>query len=67
MDITYNIKDEKEVIFVISRFNKALKKGDFEQALSIQKYIMNKIAEGKAKAILATLKNSKIDDIKKLL
>lgn len=43
MKITYDIQGNKEQPFVVSMFNKAVKKKDLPTALSIQKFIFRKI------------------------
>ncbi len=47
MKVTYDISGPKEQNFVISKFNKAVEKNDLPLALSIQKYIMKKVINGK--------------------
>jgi hypothetical protein len=47
MDVTYDIAGMKEQAFVLSRFNKAVERGDAAQALLIQKYIFKKVIEKK--------------------
>ncbi|MFO7863057.1 MAG: hypothetical protein R6U85_03570 [Salinivirgaceae bacterium] len=47
MKVTYDISGSKEQDFVISKFNKAIEKSDLPLALSIQKYIMKKIMDGR--------------------
>ena len=46
LEITYDIDGEKEQLYVVSRFNKALEQGDRIKALSIQKYIFKKVISG---------------------
>jgi len=43
LQITYDIKGDKEQAYVVSRFNKAVELGDRIKALSIQKYIFKKV------------------------
>lgn len=47
MDITYDIKGDKEQKYSAATFNKALKKSDVKQALKIQYFIEKQIREGK--------------------
>lgn len=47
MKVTYDISGPKEQDFVISKFNKAIERADLPLALSIQKFIMKKIIDGK--------------------
>ncbi len=47
MKVTYDISGPKEQDFVMSKFNKAVEKNDLPMALSIQKYIMKKVINGK--------------------
>lgn len=43
MNVIFDIEGEKEQPFVVSRFNKAVARGDNDRALSIQKYIIKKV------------------------
>lgn len=47
MKVTYDISGEKEQNFVISKFNKAIEDKNLPLALSIQKYIMDKVMSGR--------------------
>ncbi|HKK69246.1 MAG TPA: hypothetical protein VJ946_13575, partial [Bacteroidales bacterium] len=44
--ITYDITGEKEENYVVDQFNKAIEAGDKAQALSIQKYMYEQVADG---------------------
>jgi uncharacterized protein YkwD len=46
MDVTFDIKGKKEYPYVLKTFEKAIKKGDVEQALSIQRFAFKKIFSG---------------------
>ncbi|MBN2668255.1 MAG: hypothetical protein JXR60_03415 [Bacteroidales bacterium] len=46
LQITYDIKGNKEQAYVVSRFNKAVKASDREKALQIQKFIFKKVLSG---------------------
>ena len=43
LQITYDIEGDKEQLYVVNRFNKAVASGDRIKALSIQKYIFKKV------------------------
>lgn len=45
--ITYDIEGEKEQMFVIDQFNKAIKAKDLAGALRIQKFMLEEVAKGK--------------------
>jgi hypothetical protein len=45
--ITYNIDGEKEQRYVVDQFNKAVEAGKLNYALSIQKYILKRVVEGR--------------------
>ncbi|MBT3207178.1 MAG: hypothetical protein HN704_13510 [Bacteroidetes bacterium] len=47
MQISYDLRGEKEQEFVLFQFNRAIKKQNLPLALSIQKYILKKIIAGK--------------------
>lgn len=44
--VTYDIAGDKEEMYVLDQFNKAIKAEDLTQALSIQKYMLEQLAEG---------------------
>ncbi|MDA3910541.1 MAG: hypothetical protein PF448_04195 [Bacteroidales bacterium] len=44
--VTYDIDGDKEEMYVLDQFNKAIKAGDLAQALSIQKYMLEQVAQG---------------------
>ncbi len=46
MDVTFNIKAKKEYPYVLKTFVKAIKRGDIDQAISIQRFAMNKVLSG---------------------
>lgn len=46
LNVTYDIKGNKEQAYVVSRFNRAVKASDRIKALSIQKYIFKKVLKG---------------------
>jgi len=43
MNVTYDTEGDKEEQYVLAMFNKAIKKNEKEEALSIQKYIIKKV------------------------
>lgn len=45
--ITYDIDGEKEQRYVVDQFNKAVEAGKLNYALSIQKYILKRVVEGR--------------------
>lgn len=45
--ITYDIDGEKEQRYVVDQFNKAVEAGKINYALSIQKYILKRVVEGR--------------------
>lgn len=45
--ITYDIDGEKEQRYVVDQFNKAVDANQLDQALSIQKYILKRVVEGR--------------------
>ncbi len=47
MDVTFDIKGKKEYPYVLKTLEKAIKKGDAEQALSIQSFAINRILSEK--------------------
>ena len=47
LDITYDIKGAKEQKYVMSLFNKAVKKGDYKTAHKLQYFIEDQYAKGK--------------------
>jgi uncharacterized protein YkwD len=46
MDVTFDIKGKKEYPYVLKTFEKALKRGDVDQALMIQSFAIKKILSG---------------------
>jgi len=62
MKVTYDISGPKEQDFVISKFNKAIEKEDLPLALSIQKFIMKRVIDGKFS--MSAVYNQKIPDKK---
>lgn len=50
MWVTYDIKGEKEQKYVVDQFNKAVAADQINQALSIQKYILKRVVEGRYNA-----------------
>lgn len=60
MKISYDISGLKEQNFVISKFNKAIEKRDLPMALSIQKFIMKRVINGKYS--MAAVYNQKIPE-----
>lgn len=46
MDVTFDIKGKKEQPYVAKSFEKAIKKGDIEQAKAIQAFVFKKILRG---------------------
>jgi len=45
--VTYDIEGEKEQIYVVDQFNKAVEAGQLDKALAIQKYILIRVVEGR--------------------
>ncbi len=45
--ITYDIEGEKEQRYVLDQFNKAVEANQLDRALSIQKYILKRVVEGR--------------------
>jgi outer membrane protein OmpA-like peptidoglycan-associated protein len=54
MDITYDITGSYEQPFVINKFNKLIEKGDFVNAFSVQKYIVQAVQVGKYNSRVAS-------------
>ncbi len=45
--VTYDIEGDKEEKYVLDQFNKSIEAGDLAKALSIQKYMLEQVADGK--------------------
>lgn len=46
MDVTFDIKGKKEYPYVVKTLEKAIKKNDIDQAISIQNFCMDKVLSG---------------------